>query len=252
MSQPLRPVRRVSAVDEIVEYMTRRIVSGEWPPGQVTPSLRTLAKQTGVSALTVREAIRTLQERGLVETRHGVGTFVRSPEDGERTVPWMLGAGDVHDYVDLVEAREVIETAIVRLAIERRTPEQVRRLHAIVDRMRASRTETAPFLEADTDFHVALAEAAHNSVLLRSMLAIRGPARRLMAARNLEHLRTHGHLDVPIADHAAIVEAVERQEAGTSEDAISRIAQRGVRHLQTLLEERPVAVGDVDPGCSEQ
>lgn len=251
MSPSLRPLRRVSAVDEIVEYMTRRIVSGEWPPGEVTPSLRTLAKQTGVSALTVREAIRTLQERGLVETRHGVGTFVRSPEEGERTVPWMLGAGDVHDYVDLVEAREVIETAIVRLAITRRTPDQVHQLRAIVERMRESRTETAPFLEADTDFHITLAEAAHNSVLLRSMLAIRGPARRLMAARNLEHLRTHGDLDVPIADHAAIVDAVERQEEGASVEAISRIAQRGVRLLHTLLADRPDVAAVVDPGCSE-
>lgn len=234
MTDPLRAGRRVSAVDEIVEYMTRRIVSGEWPPGQVTPSLRSLARETGVSAVTVREAIRTLQERGLVETRHGVGTFVRSPEEGERVVPWMLGAGDVHDYVDLVEAREVIEAAIVRFAIQRRTAEQVRQLHEIVDRMRASRTETAPFLEADTDFHITLAEAAHNSVLLRSMLAIRGPARRLMAARNLEHLRTHGDLDVPIADHAAIVDAVERQETGSSQEAVSRIAQRGVRLLHAL------------------
>jgi GntR family transcriptional repressor for pyruvate dehydrogenase complex len=224
----------VSVVDEIVEYMTRQIISGEWPPGQVTPSLRTLARETGVSALTVREAIRTLQERGLVETRHGVGTFVRSPEDGEKMVPWMLGAGDVHDYVDLVEAREVIEAAIVRLAIERRTPEQVRQLHEIVDRMRISRTETAAFLEADTDFHVTLAEAAHNSVLLRSMLAMRGPTRRLMAARNLQHLETHGNLDIPVADHAAIVDAVERQELGSSEEALHRIAIRGVRLLHTL------------------
>lgn len=234
MTDPLRAGRRVSAVDEIVEYMTRRIVSGEWPPGQVTPSLRSLVRETGVSAVTVREAIRTLQERGLVETRHGVGTFVRSPEEGERVVPWMLGAGDVHDYVDLVEAREVIEAAIVRFAIQRRTSEQVRQLHEIVDRMRASRTETAPFLEADTDFHITLAEAAHNSVLLRSMLAIRGPARRLMAARNLEHLRMHGDLDVPIADHAAIVDAVERQETGSSQEAVSRIAQRGIRLLHAL------------------
>ena len=244
MTQPVRPVRRVSLVDEIVEYMTRRIIAGEWPPGQVTPSLRSLAKETGVSALTVREAIRTLQERGLVETRHGVGTFVRSPEDGEKSVPWMLGADDVQDYVDLVEAREVIEAAIVRFAIERRTPEQVRQLHAIVDRKRASRTETALFLEADTDFHIALAEAAHNSVLLRSMLAIRGPARRLMAGRNLKHIETHGDLDIPIADHAAIVDAVERQEMGASEEAIHRIAKRGVRLLHTLHdpdEERPAS-----------
>lgn len=236
MTQSVRPARRVSVVDEMVEYMTRRIVSGEWPPGHVTPSLRNLSKEAGVSALTVREAIRTLQERGLVETRHGVGTFVRSPEDGEKTVPWMLGAGDVHDYVELVEAREVIEAAIVRFAIERRTPEQLRQLHDIVDRMRASRTETAPFLEADTDFHITLAEAAHNSVLLRSMLAIRGPARRLMAARNLRHLETHGDLDIPIADHAAIVDALERQETGASEDAVHRIAKRGLRMLYTLHE----------------
>lgn len=252
MTRPARPARRVSVVDEMVEYMTRRIVAGEWPPGEAIPSLRALSKQAGVSTLTVRESIRTLQARGLVVTRHGVGTFVQSPEEGERMVPWMLGAADVHDYVDLVEAREVIEAAIVRLAIERRTGDQVQRLHEAVDRMRAARTQTAPFLEADTDFHVTLAEAAHNSVLLRSMLAIRGPARRMMAARNLAHLEEHGNLDIPIADHAAIVTAVERQEPGASLEAVHRIAQRGLRLLGALADPQDEPVHNVDRNCSEQ
>ncbi len=228
MSRPVTPVRGVSVVDELLEFIVRRIVSGEWPPGAVIPSLRTLASETGVSMLSIREALRILQERGLVETRHGVGTFVRAPEEGERSVPWMLGVDDVDDWVDLIEAREVIESAIIGFAIQRRTEEQVRVLRQIVDRMHAARCATVPFLEADTDFHIALAEAAHNSVLLRSMLAIRGPIRRLMAARNQAHIETYGNLDIPIADHVTIVDAVERREAGASEEAVARIAARGL------------------------
>jgi DNA-binding FadR family transcriptional regulator len=215
-------------VEELLEFLVRRIVSGEWSPGTAIPSLRVLAAETGVSMLSIREALRILQERGLVETRHGVGTFVRSPEEGERSVPWMLGAVDTDDYVALIEAREVIESAIVGFAARRRTEEQLRDLRRIVDRMRAAQGAMGPFLEADTDFHIALAEAAHNSVLLRSMLAIRGPMRRLMAARHQAHLEEYGNLDLPIADHTAIVDAIERGEGGSSAEVIHRIAGRGL------------------------
>lgn len=236
MSQPMRPVRRVSVVDEVVEYLTRRIISGEWPPGTVVPSLRALAEDAGVSTLTVREAIRTLQARGLLETRHGVGTFVTAPSEDEKVVPWMLGASDVDEYVDLIEAREVIETAIVRLAAERRTEEQVAVLSEILDRMRAARLDSATYLEADTDFHIALAEASHNVVLLRSMLAIRGPLRRLMATRNLHHLTEHGSLDKSIAAHEDILTAIKEQRSAKGEAALRDIAERAVIHLESIKE----------------
>ncbi|QKW10189.1 FadR family transcriptional regulator [Streptomyces sp. NA04227] len=232
----LSKVRRVSVVDELVEQMTRKIVSGAWPPGSAVPSLRKFAASTGTSMLTVREAIRALQVRGWVETRHGVGTFVVDADRREGYSPWQLGASDVEEYMELIEAREAIESAIIQLATTRRTDEDLRALSAIVDKMATARDTTA-FLEADGEFHIALAEAAHNRILLRSMLAIRSPMQRLMANQLLLDLERSGNLDRSVADHRAIVESIRSGNATVGADALRHITDRGRTHMDTLRAE---------------
>lgn len=235
--EPMRPVRRISVVDEIVEQLTRRIISGEWPPGSAIPSLRVFSAQLGVSTLTVGQAIRTLQERGLVETRHGAGTFVRSPDPGDGTVAWMLSPTETDEYLELIEARKVIEGELLRLAADRGTDEQIQRLERIVTAMAESRLDAASFLEADLEFHITLAEAAHNRVLLRAMLAIRGPLKRLIANRTFHHLEEVGNLDESIADHRTIVDGLARHDPSPGEAALDQITSRGVRHLRSLHED---------------
>jgi GntR family transcriptional repressor for pyruvate dehydrogenase complex len=236
VTEPLRRVRRVSVVDEVVEQFTQGIINGQWPPGSSLPSLRTFASEAGVSMLTVREALRVLQARGLVETRHGVGTFVRSPEDRD-AVPWMLHSEDADEYLELVEAREVIETHLLRLAAQRRTPEQVALLRRIITDMESARCDVSAFLEADVAFHDAIAEAGHNRILLRAMRAIRGPLRRLIANRTIHHLDTVGHLDGPIDDHRRLVDAVESQDVAPHLDSLERIMSRAREYLAALRPE---------------
>jgi DNA-binding FadR family transcriptional regulator len=189
--------------------------------------------------LSVREAVRALQARGLVETRHGVGTFVRGQSDDDGIAAWMLGAGEVDEYVELVEARSYIETAIVELAARRRSDTDLQHLDTILARMRAARQDSAAFIEADADFHLTLAEAGHNRVLMRSMLGIRLPMQRLMANRIVAHLEQFGDLDGPVSDHEQIVEAVRRGEPGPGADAMDLITRRGIAHLQTLRSTSP-------------
>ncbi|MGW7535457.1 FadR/GntR family transcriptional regulator [Amycolatopsis sp. NPDC054798] len=229
----LARVRRVSVVDSLVEEMTRKILGGEWSPGTTLPSLRHFAASNGVSMLTVREAVRTLQARGWVETRQGVGTFVLEPA-ASRFVPWQLGASDAVEYRELVEAREAIESAIIALAARRRTAAELEVLTDLVDRMADARADRDRFLEADAEFHVALAEAAHNRILLRSMLAIRVPLRRLMADRLLAELAEHRDLSRSWEDHRAIVESVRRGVPEPGCAALARIAERGLSYVDEL------------------
>ena len=233
----LRRVRRVSVVDEIVEQLTRRIIAGEWAPGAVIPSLRAFSAEFGVSTLTIREALRTLQERGMVETRHGAGTFVRAPEQGESTVAWMLSPTEADEYLELIEARRIIEGELVRLAATRRTEGQLEDLSGIMASMEAARHDAAAFLEADLAFHIALAEAANNRILLRTMLAIRGPIKRLIANRTLRHLEEQGDLEEAIADHRDILEALTNQSTQKGREALERIVQRGERDMRSLKDE---------------
>lgn len=230
----LSEVRRVSVVDELVEQMTRKIIAGVWPSGTALPSLREFAAETGVSTLTVREAIRTLQARGWVESRHGVGTFVQYVQADGRFVPWELGASDVEEYGELVEAREVIESAIIDLAARRRTDDDLRILDGLLDSMAAAGLDCERFLGVDADFHIALAEASRNRILLRSMLAIRGPMRRLMATRLLGELERRGDLTRTIADHRAIVDALRLSDPSLGLQALGRVVERSRVHLDTL------------------
>lgn len=227
----------MSVVDEIVEQLTRRIISGEWPPGSAIPSLRVFAAEMGVSTLTVREAIRTLQVRGLVETRHGAGTFVRSPDPDDGTVAWMLSPTETDEFLELIEARKAIEDELLRLAVLRCTADQLQQLADIVATMAASRTDAARFLEADLRFHITLAEAAHNRVLLRTMLAIRGPLKRLIANRTVRHLEQVGNLDESIRDHEEIVDALARRDSEPGDAALTNIVRRGEEHVRSLRDE---------------
>lgn len=233
----LAEVRRVSVVDELVEQMTRKIIAGAWPPGTALPSLREFAADTGVSTLSVREAIRTLQARGWVEARHGIGTFVLDQNEDVRFSPWALGASDTDEFVELVEAREAIESAIIKLAAERRTNEQLTTLEGLLDDMRAAGSDCDRFLAADAEFHIMLAEAAHNRILLRSMLAIRSPMRRLMATRLAQEVKEQGSLKRSVREHATIVEAVRDRNADSACSALTAIVERSRRHLTASSKE---------------
>jgi DNA-binding FadR family transcriptional regulator len=221
-----RPLRRRSVVDQLVERMTRKIVSGEWPAGSVIPPLRSLAEESAVSPLTVREAIRVLQARELLETRHGVGTFVTESTDAEAFAPWLLGATDVEHYDDLIEARDLIEGLVVSLAARRRTAEELENLRRLLAVMGAAPQDPEKFLEADTEFHMALAEASHNPILVRNVLAIRGPLRRLMDERNRQIMAEQGSLASSIEMHTRIVDAIERQEPEIGEELMREISRQ--------------------------
>jgi GntR family transcriptional repressor for pyruvate dehydrogenase complex len=229
-SSTLHTVRRRSVVDEVVEQLTQRIVAGEWPPGYAMPGSRKLAADLGVSMLTVREAVRTLQGQNLVEVRHGSGTFVRDVGD-QATVPWMLDPREQDEYLELIEARTLIEGELVRLAMERATDAERQRLLEVADEMDDARTDIRAFMEADLRFHTALAEAGHNRTLLRTMLAVRGPLRRFIQSNASWQIRDSGSLKVAAADHRAVAEAIARSDIRGGADAIGRILTRGRNHV---------------------
>lgn len=227
-------IRQVSVSEQVAEELARRIIGGNWSPGEALPSARQLAVDFGVSALTVREAIQSLKGRGLVESRHGSGTYVTGPLHGDPVVPWMLTPREAAEFRELSEARHLIEGIVIGLAADRRTPDDLQRLEKALMEMHDARTDAGRFLEADLDFHIALADAAHNRILLRTMLAIRGPVKRLMAARAVRDLERDGTLDQAIDDHDAIYRSVRAQEPLEGSAALDRIKARGGEYLEAL------------------
>ena len=154
----------------IIEKMKETILDRRLGPGDRLPSERELAGEFGVSRASIREAIKALTALGLLETRTGDGTYVR-PNLGESILEPLSWAVLLAEGVgpDLAETREAIEPDIAGLAAERATAWEKKQLLKTLDAMREAVGNPPAFAQADLAFHLALAKAAHNQILLEMM-----------------------------------------------------------------------------------
>jgi GntR family transcriptional repressor for pyruvate dehydrogenase complex len=212
-----------------VAAMIERIVQDEGlRPGDQLGSGRELAERFGVSRTVIRDALAALQQRGLIEQRPGVGVFVR---DGSRDVVANLFGQmlrfDAISIAEIVEARFVLETHNARVAAQDATPDHLLRLNALIEQMERARNGRQ-FIEADVEFHEALADAAGNRVFAA---ILRGLHPVLIDAMNYG-LAVEGSRGDAVVDHRAIVQAVSRGDATAAEAAMREHLERGRRELE--------------------
>ncbi|GAA2976260.1 GntR family transcriptional repressor for pyruvate dehydrogenase complex [Microbacterium terrae] len=161
--------------NEIARAIIDYILSGHVAAGDKLPSERQFAESFGIGRSIVREALKSLGLLGVVEFRHGGGTYFRGADSVflPRVIEWGLLLGG-RQASDLVEARKFLEQATARLAAERRTPEQLEAIEAALAAMERAVT-TEQFVDADVAFHLAIADAAGNEALgnmLKSIAAL--------------------------------------------------------------------------------
>ncbi len=214
----------------VVSDLGLRIVAGAWPSGAPLPNEDELAAELGVSRTVVREAIKVLQAKGLVEVKPRTGTRVRPRRS------WNLLDADVvawqfadmergEDLRELYEIRATIETTAARLAAERRTDAQLSEIDANQRRIEAASAEPLAFRAAELDFHDAVVEAAQNSLLshvgamIRVALEAAGEPPRPDADGNEALLRT------------AVVTAIRAQDPDASEAAMRSLVDLGWRRV---------------------
>jgi GntR family transcriptional repressor for pyruvate dehydrogenase complex len=164
----LKPIRRSRLYEGIVGQIQALIAEGRLRPGDQLPPERVLAETFQVSRTSVREALRALELRGLVEGKQGGGTYVRavSADDLARSMTSALLAGK-REIAELFELREMIEPAIARKAAERARPEHLAELERILDQQRQKVERGEPYPDEDAAFHYTVAVAASNAALLR-------------------------------------------------------------------------------------
>ena len=163
-------VRKTRVSEEIIDQIRDLITSGRLRPGDRLPAERDLAKILGVGRSTVREAIRALESLGVLETRAGEGTFLRSGPSAKE--PDLLTATLRQSWDSrhkLFEVRFVIEPDLASLAARRATTEQMARLRDALDEQERAIKSGDTGIKPDTTFHFLLAEAAGNEILLRIM-----------------------------------------------------------------------------------
>jgi GntR family transcriptional repressor for pyruvate dehydrogenase complex len=208
-------------VSRVVREMTGDILTLR-RPGDRLPPVDELATQFNVSRTVIREAIGVVAAKGLVRVRHGDGTYVRelSVTDLSEALSNLVHfrARDNRTLlIDLMELRIILETNSARLAAERATPEDIGAIGAVLERGREAHKmkNRAAVVDADIDFHAALAVASHNS-LLALILEVVAPMLRDMR----EHLVAQPTLSAAsLKDHERIFSAVVRRDPQAAADA---------------------------------
>jgi GntR family transcriptional repressor for pyruvate dehydrogenase complex len=165
----LEPVRPLALKERVIRQLTRLIDQGVFAPGDRLPSERELSEELQVSRGTVREAVQFLQTLGMLEIRHGSGTFVRvATGPGQLREEWrdwtIRHAERVHD---LLEIRKALESFAAELAAERADEDDLAAMEEAVEQMRPSvdSTDLTGLVQADLAFHHALCGASGNAAL---------------------------------------------------------------------------------------
>src|SRR6202795_816906 len=226
-------VRTSRLYEQIVQQIEESIVKGDLKAGDQLPAERDLAQRFGVSRTAVREAVKALREKGLVEAYSGRGTFITdgTTQAVRQSLDLITKIGQPEGSTQLAEVRAILEPEIAALAAIRiQEPELATMREAVAVMDRAGHDPDA-YIEADLDFHLALAEAAANPIILSLIDSIVG----LLREQRIGIFQVKGGAERGQHHHKRILEAVERRDSQAAREAMRA-------HLQQVREDSQVSV----------
>ncbi|MFE7331811.1 FadR/GntR family transcriptional regulator [Streptomyces sp. NPDC057565] len=233
MNQPTRGLHQ-----QIVDILGERIVRGFHAPGSSLYPDR-IEQELQVSKTVLREALRVLASKGLIDSRQKRGTFVRPRSD------WNLLDGDLlrwqgqgipaAGFLDnLAEVRGIVEPAGARLAALRRNDDDLAALAEALERMATAGKDTDAMVEADLAFHRSLLAATHNELLTRMEVVLEAGLR---VRNHLVHGADHWTDSIPA--HDAVLTAVRSQDPDLAERAVHALLDQAGADLRNVIENRP-------------
>ena len=205
----IQPIRKARVAEEIADRIRELILDGALPGDRPLPGERQLAARFGVSRGSVRDALRVLQTIGLIETRHGQGTFPHELDVDRLVAPLasvLTYRRDLRE--ELLDVRRMFEPAVARVAAARHTDQDLADLQRIVDVQRRKLKAGGSAIAEDTAFHAALARATQNRVVMRIMATLNDL---LIESRKLT-LKQKGRPARSVEGHEAVVAALRRRD----------------------------------------
>ena len=214
--------------EQIVRQIEESILKGELKPGDQLPAERELAHQFGVSRTAVREAVKALREKGLVEAHPGRGKFVTdgTSHSIRQTLDWILRTGPEKGAAHVVEVREILEPEIAGLAASRADEDAITSMREAVAVMDHAQRDPEAFIEADLDFHLALAEAAGNPLILSLIDSIVA----VLREQRMRIFKVEGGPERGQYHHKRILDAIEHRDPQAAREAMRA-------HLQQVRED---------------
>ncbi|HKX18142.1 MAG TPA: FadR/GntR family transcriptional regulator [bacterium] len=215
-----QPIRIARASNGIIYQIKESIFAGDLPPGHALPSEKELAEQFRVSRITVRDALRVLESQGLIQIKVGArgGAFVASPsaDPVSESLTNMLRLKQA-TLVDLVEARILVEPHVAAIAAQRATPDDLAAMERAIAAAREARASgDRYFIPNSVAFHLALAEAARNPVLLFAVNSFRALFHEALSAL----LPADDMAERAIADHQKILDAIRARDGERARDVM--------------------------------
>ena len=231
---PIRRKPRTLAL-ELVEALGDRIRDGRLQPGDKLPTEAAIMEEFQVSRTVVREAISKLQASGLVETRHGIGTFVIGVggAPGFKLGPEQFNT--LRDVIAVLELRIGVETEAAALAAQRRTPVQIQRMEAALKGMAEHTLASEAGRSADQDFHAALLEASGNPFLATLTTSVSAA----VAWTTIFKQRSSPLQRDPLPDHQLVFDAVAAGDAAAAHRAMAELVDMAL--LDTTRSRMPQA-----------
>ena len=227
-----------------VVSIQRRLLDGTWTPGRRLPSERQLAEELNVSRSIVREAMKTIEDLGLIEVLPRVGTFhrgTRSDRGRRQATPHKSGNNPGNPLLECLEARKILECGVVDLLVERATALDIARLEVVMEQSHDARDD-AEAIEADRAFHIELHRGSRNQFITSGV------------ERYMAFLWNHLPLVMALprrrerswSDHRQILDALKERDAERMRKAIAmhldRLAQ-GIHAAERAASEGRASIG---------
>ncbi|SRR6266851_598135 len=232
---PVYKVVRTSRLyEQIVQQIEESVLNGSLKPGDQLPAERELAQRLGVSRTAVREAVKALREKGLVEAYSGRGTFITdgTSQAARQSFDLMVKIGQQEGAPHLAELRLILEPGIAALAAVRVKEDDLAAMREAVAVMDRAQDDPEAYIEADLDFHLALAETVANPLILSLIDSIVG----LLREQRIKIFNVEGGPQRGQVHHKRILEAMERRDA-----EMARTAMRA--HLEQVREDSKASPG---------
>jgi GntR family transcriptional repressor for pyruvate dehydrogenase complex len=226
----LQPIRRDRLYQGIVSQIEALLARGELKPGDQLPAERILAEQFEVSRPSVREALRSLELLGIVETRPGGGTFVRQgqPDDLARPLSSIMSRG--HSVSDVIDVRGLIEPAVAERAAQNITDVELQELRTVLRAQEQRIQAGEAYVDEDTRFHEVIGQAARNELLVTML----GVVWNVLRASREEWLQTEKRAHTSLRAHRRILAALEAHDPAAARSAAAehiRAVGEGVLRL---------------------
>jgi GntR family transcriptional repressor for pyruvate dehydrogenase complex len=163
-----REITPIRLYESVIEQIMNLIKNNKLKPGDKLSPERELAEKLSISRGSLREAFRVLESRGLIKSKPGGGRYIREiRKNGHNSTENIILSLEKSSILELLEAREMFEVKIAKIAAQRATPEDIKLIEMVLNKMnQEEELKDEKKTESDTEFHLAIASTSHNFVFV--------------------------------------------------------------------------------------